>query len=124
MGLRKFTEYGAALRTDITIRTNDLLFISKSIIKQFDAEQAEYVVLYIDEDSYLAGIEFFKEKPDTDWRKISKEKAGVTINIAPLLRFFGIKKLDKKFIMNIKQEEKKLVFSLKGIRLHAKKDKI
>ena len=113
--LRKFTEYGAASRIQVTIRTNDLLFISKSILRQFN-ENAKYAYIHIDEINYLIAIEFLSEKPqDTENRKISEENAGVSINLSPVLRFFGIKKLKKKYMTDYENKEGMLVFSVKNL---------
>jgi len=117
MSFRKFTEYGAASRTNVTIRTNDLLFISKNILKQFNSENSEYAVIYIDDKNCLVGIKFFEDKPPNgDYRKLSKEKSGVSVNIAPVLRYLGIKKLHEKFTTGTQEKEGLLVFSLHNLK--------
>lgn len=115
MSFRKFTEYGAASRTSVTIRTNDLLFISKAILNQLDVDEANYVMIFIDEEEYLLGLIFTKEKPNDNYRKISNEKSGVSVNIAPILRFFGITKLKEKFTSDVTKKEGMLVFSIKDL---------
>jgi len=126
MSFRKFTEYGAASRNNITIRTNGLLFISKNVAKQVGFYQKKpigggfykefkYSVLFIDEENKKVGIKFYEEKPDGEYRKISDEKAGISLNIFPVLRFFGINKLDKKFTTDFEINEDMLVFSIKDL---------
>lgn len=115
MKFRKFTEYGAASRVKITIRTNDLLFISRSALKQFN-ESARFAYIHIDESNAMVAVQFLSEKPDgTDYRKLSEEKAGVSINIGPVLRFFGIKKVTSKYMMDYESEDGMLVFSIRGL---------
>ncbi len=115
MTFRKFTEYGAASRLTVTIRTNDLLFISKSTLKQFN-EAGNIVNIHIDDINSLIGIEFLTDEPtDGNFRKVTKENAGVSINVAPVLRFFGVKKLEKKFVTGYESKEGMLVFSIKEL---------
>jgi hypothetical protein len=115
MSFRKFTEYGAASRKKITIRTNDLLFISKMALNQFK-ENAHFAYFHIDEINYLIGVEFLSEKPsDGAFRKISEERAGVSINIGPVLRFFGVKRVANKYLTEYENKEGMLVFSIKGL---------
>lgn len=111
----KFTAYGAASRTDVTIRTNDLLFISKSALRQFN-ENAKFAIINIDESNSLIGLEFVEVQPeDSNYRKMTEENAGVSLNIAPVLRFLGIKKLSKKETMPYEKREGMLVFSVKKL---------
>lgn len=115
MSFRKFTEYGAASRQTITIRTNDLLFISKSILKRFN-ENAIYAYIHIDDENKRIGIEFLNEKPeDSNHRKISEEKAGISINIGPVLRFLGVGRLSEKYVTDFDESDGMLVFSIKDI---------
>lgn len=115
MNFKKFTEYGAASRTKVTIRTNDLLFISLSALKQFN-ENAKFAYIHIDEPNALIGIEFLSEQPqDQEFRKISEEKSGVAINIAPVLRFFGVKHLSKKYTSKYEKKDNLLVFPIKPL---------
>lgn len=120
MPFRPFTEYGAASRTEVTIRTNDLLFISKITLKQFN-ENAKYALLHVDDENGRIGVELLTESPaGVNFRKLTEENAGVSINIAPVLRYFGIKKLSKKQVLGYEKEGRLLVFSVK--ELVGKKD--
>jgi hypothetical protein len=115
MKFRKFTEYGAASRTKVTIRTNDLLFVSKTTLKRFK-ENAKFAFIHVDDSNYLIAIEFLIDKPsDGNFRKLSEEKAGVSINIGPVLRFFGIKKIVKKYVVDYENKDGMLVFSIKEL---------
>ncbi len=115
MPFRPFTEYGAASRTEITIRTNDLLFVSKITLKQFN-DKAKYACLHVDDDNGKVGVQFLTEQPtETNFRKLTEEKAGVSMNIAPVLRYFGIKKLAKKQVLSYQNEGGMLVFSIKEL---------
>lgn len=116
MTFRLFTEYGAASRTQVTIRTNELLFISKTTLKQFDAEESNFAVIYIDELSLNVGIQFHKNEPNTNFRKISQEKSGVSINISPILKYLGIGSVRKKFMSDVENREGMLIFSIKCLK--------
>lgn len=115
MSFRKFIEYGAATRRTLTIRTNNLLFISKCILKQMTCEEVEFAIIFIDEENLKVGLKFSKIKPESEHRNLSKEPSGVTLNITPVLRFFRIKTPGKKIILDFEKEEELLVFSVKNL---------
>lgn len=115
VGLRKFTEYGAASRRNVTIRSNGILFISKAVIDEFKADDSEYSIIFIDENEYLLGIKFVEEKPSDNYRKLNKEKSGVLLDISPALRFLRIGNLEKKFTTGFKKKYGMLVFSVEEL---------
>jgi hypothetical protein len=112
MTFRKFTEYGAASRTQITIRVSNLLFISYVSFKEFNKD-SRFAEIYIDESNYMIGIKFLlKKDSEKTSRKIMFEKAGITININWPLKYFGIKKLKRKYISDYKKQDDMIVFSI------------
>ena len=116
MAFRKFIEFGASARDTVTIRNNDLVFISDSLLNQANARDKSYVYIHIDEKSFKIGIQFLDEEPsDYNFRKITKEKAGGTINLSAVLRFFGVKKLMSKHIAETSFENGLLVFSIESL---------
>lgn len=114
--MKIFTHYGASAREQVTIRTNDILFVSDTLLKRFNADKCCFVTIFIDEENAEIGLEFHDNKPTNVHRKVCGEKSGISINIAPILRYFNIKKLDRKYIANIRKDGKLLVFSIRELK--------
>ena len=117
MAFKKFVDYGAASRDEATLRVSGNLFLSKSIVSKTKIPDPQYALLYVDEDELKVGIEFFAEdNGDKALRKVSGEKSGYSVNLAPILRHIGIADRKKKSSHDVAQEEGLLVISLKDLK--------
>ena len=114
MGFRKFTEYGAASRKQLSLRANSVLFVSKNILNQIDQLDSNFVVIFINEETLDVGLKFLKDDPKGARRKLTKESAGVSLNISPVLKCLGIKKFKKGVSIDFEKGDEMLIFSLKS----------
>jgi hypothetical protein len=118
MALRIFTDFGAASRNQVTLRVNLNLFISNGLIHRYKLEGFEYVCLYIDDEKMVVGLKFTKPENanNKEIRKVLKEKSGISINISPILRFYGVSKLYEKKNLDIAEEDGLLVLDLSSLK--------
>ena len=118
MTLRKFIEFGAASRNNISLRANQNLFISKSIINKYKIANPEACFIFIDDKKPLVGLQFVEkmDKENKELRKVLKEKSGLSVNISPILRFYGIEKKKEKIEMSIIEDEELLLIDLAELK--------
>lgn len=114
MALRKFTNFGAAARSEVTLRVNQSIFISNSMLHKCKAINVKAVYLYVDDERPIIGIKFIDQvaENDKECRKVSREKSGVSLNIAPILKFYNINKQSKKKTMSSRIEGELLIVDL------------
>lgn len=114
MALRKFIEFGAASRNNVSLRANKSLFISKSIINKYKIVNPEACFIFIDDKKPIVGLQFVEKmnKENKELRKVLKERSGFSINIAPILRFYGIEKKKGKIEMSIIEDDELLLIDL------------
>ena len=117
MALRKFVEYGAASRNEVTLRVNQTLFISNSMVARYGGTGATAVNLYIDDETPRIGIEFLSPSDDNgkETRKISTEKSGIAINVSAILKYYNIPKFEGKRTLYTKNEEGMLILDLNDL---------
>jgi hypothetical protein len=108
MAFTKFIDYGAASRHEATLRVNKTLFISKSMLTKFGVSNSKSAILYIDDNKKRLGIEF-SSKIENEGRKISVERSGISINIAPILRFYNIEVKERKKLSVIIESGKLII---------------
>jgi hypothetical protein len=116
---KEFTNYGAACRNHLTIRASGKLFIPRNIITdRLDIKMvSHYKILLDDEDQYRLGIKLSFLTPGVNdfrsKRKVSVEKSGVTLNIAPVLSSLGVHKIKQKMLIPYTIEDALLVINVK-----------
>lgn len=122
MAFKVFTAFGAGSRLEATLRANSYLFLSHGILKRAGYEHAISAQLMFDEETDRLGIKLFRngEAPSGDQtiRDMSKERSGKSVNILPLLRFYGLpdpKKVGRQ-VLPVTFEDGLVVVDLKGLR--------
>lgn len=128
MAFTIFEAYGAASRPEATLRASGYLFLSKGILKRAGNEEATHIQLLFDEESNRLGMNFYDEMLDgvdlPGVRELSQEKSGVSVNILPLLRYYGFpdpKRIGKQ-VFPVKFEEELAVIDLKPLWILAGPD--
>jgi hypothetical protein len=92
MAFKVFDAYGAASRPEATLRTSGYLFLSRGIMRRAESAGATHAQLLFDEEDGQLGINLFaaKDAPvDGSAREASLEKSGISVNVVPLLRYYG-----------------------------------
>jgi hypothetical protein len=115
MAFRVFTAYGAASRPEATLRTSGYLFLSKGILQRGGDEGATHCQLQFDEQSGLLGIKLAsngEELLEDGFRPLTVERSGASINILPLLRYYGFPRIKEKRVLPVKFEDGLIVIEL------------
>jgi hypothetical protein len=115
MAFRIFTAYGAASRPEATLRTSGYLFLSKGILQRAGDVEATHCQLQFDEQSGLLGIKLAsngRELIEDGFRPLTGERSGASINILPLLRYYGFPRLKEKRVLPVKFEDDLIVIEL------------
>lgn len=114
---KPFTTWGASSRSSITLRTSGALFVSKNILNKL-LPNPQAVILYFDEHYARIGIQFIEKFRDEieGCRKISKEKSGISFNVLPLLKHYGIENVKKRKQFRVKLEADLLVIDLDHLK--------
>jgi len=108
MAFKVFTAYGAASRPEATLRTSGYLFLSKGILQRAGDEGATHCQLQFDEECGRLGLRLAsdgKELLEDGFRQLTVEKSGASINILPLLRYYGFPPLKEKRVLPVKFED-------------------
>jgi hypothetical protein len=116
---RVFDAYGAASRPTATLRVSGYLFLSKGIQKRAGKERCTHAQLSFDEDAQKLGIRLFEDAAeDESIREVSQEKSGISVNILPLLRFYGFDKPPRKQVLSVEFDKNNdiLVVDLSGLK--------
>lgn len=115
MTFRVFTSYGAASRPEATLRGSGYLFLSKGILQRAGNSAAAHCQLQFDEQSGRLGIKLLAdghELFEDGARRLTVEKSGASINILPLLRYYGFPRLEGKRVLPVKFEGDLIVIEL------------
>ena len=116
MAFKVFDGYGAASRPTATLRVSGYVFLSKGILKRADCESCTHAELRFDEESQKVGIRLINDLvEDTDApsvRQINTEKSGISVNLLPLLRFYGYGKPTKKHVLQVEFNEGMVIVDL------------
>lgn len=110
-----FESYGAREKNYLTLRTTNFLFIRKGILKDLNLEDSKFAEFYIDRANLNIALKLVKELPIVRHRKIVKERSGLSVNIGPILKHFGIMSVNKKIDSHVKHIDGMLVFSIKEL---------
>jgi hypothetical protein len=117
MSLRKFIEFGAASRNKVTLRANQTLFISKSIVNKYTSLNPVGCFIFVDDKKPILGIQFVDNIDNNkEIKKISKEKSGFSVNISSVLRFYNIEKRKEKIDMDIVEDKDMLLMDLEKLK--------
>jgi hypothetical protein len=114
MAFRVFTAYGAASRPEATLRSSGYLFLSKGILQRAGDEKATYCQLRFDEEDGRLGIKLARDDFDEGVRQMSIEPSGASVNLLPLLRYYGFPALKGKRVLPVKFEDNMIVLDLAG----------
>lgn len=93
MAFEVFDAYGAASRPEATLRASGYLFISKGIMRRAGKADATHCQLQYDADTGRLGVVLTDKDAamfDEGIRPINVEKSGASINLVPLLRYYGL----------------------------------
>jgi hypothetical protein len=113
MAFRVFTAYGAASRPEATLRSSGYLFLSKGILQRAGDEKATYCQLQFDEEEGRLGIKLARASFDGEgMRQMSIEPSGASVNILPLLRYYGFPALKGKRVLPVRFEDGLIVLDL------------
>jgi hypothetical protein len=115
MAFRVFDAYGAASRPEATLRASGYLFLSKGIMKRAGKEGATHCQLRYDESDGRLGIwltEASSESGEGGVRPMLDEKSGASINLLPLLRYYGFPELKEKQVLPVTFEDDLVVIKL------------
>ena len=117
MAFEKFTEYGAAVREEATIRVSGYVFLPKAFIKRSFGQDPQGAALYTDKENGKIAIELLSQYDSSDRsiRKVTEENSGYALNILPLLQYLGIGKLKEKFCAVLAYEEGKIVLNVNDL---------
>ena len=113
MAFRVFTAYGAASRPEATLRSSGYLFLSKGILQRAGDEKATHCQLRFDEEDGRLGIKLARDDFDDGVRAMSIEPSGASVNILPLLRYYGFPALKGKRVLPVKFEDDMIVLDLR-----------
>lgn len=122
LAFKVFDAYGAASRPEATLRASGYLFLSKGIMKRAGHERATHAQLMFDEETDRLGVKLFRElidaPDDGTARDLSPEKSGSSVNLTPLLRYYGLPepKHVGKQVFNVTFEDNVIVIDLKEYR--------
>ncbi len=121
MQYKKFTEYEAALKScnKISLRANESVFIKNAILKMASVEVIEEFELGAElfwnpNDRGMVGISI-RNIDEASWIRVVKEKGGVSLCIAPILRFLGIEKNWKHFKFDYSIEDKLIIIDFSSL---------
>jgi hypothetical protein len=117
MGFKKFTTFGSSSRSTITLRVNNTIFISKSMLLRLGLIlDVRFAVVYLDDDGLYVGLKLSVEEPvEEGFRKLSIENSGVSLNIFAILRYFNIPKITSKKDLSAEIKDDMIIFSLKDL---------
>lgn len=117
MGFRPFKDFGNASRSTLTLRTSGVLFISNGILRKFNAEYCEAVLLFIDDESAKVGLKFIKEfdSIQANCKKLSRERSGVSVNVAPILRYYEVSKQQEKINLAMQRQDDLLILEISSL---------
>jgi len=116
MAFIKFKNYAAAARCNITLRFNQYLFISNSILQRMKWEGFYFAEFFTDIEAKLIGVKLIYKNEDAFHRKVFKEKNGVSIHIRPILKAFELQDFHKTTTFEIDEKDDMIVFSLIGLK--------
>lgn len=116
MAFKVFDAYGAASRPTATLRVSGYVFLSKGILMRAGSEESTHAELSFDDETQRVGIRLVHDVVDgtdaTSIRQINTEKSGVSVNILPLLRFYGYGKPTKKHVLDVEFDEGMVIINL------------
>lgn len=117
MAFKTFTSYGASSRSSLTLRVSGVLFISDGIINRLKAGKAEAAVVLFDDESPKIAINFLEKFDDTieGCRKLAAERSGVSLNIASVLRYYGVEKIKEKVNFKMEKQDDLLVIDISAL---------
>lgn len=121
MSFEVFDAYGAATRPEATLRASGYLFLSRGILKRAGNESATHAQLLYDETSDRLGIRLGADVDalvSPGFKEASKEKSGVSVNLLPLLRYYGLPepRVAGKRVLPVGFEGGMIVIELKSLR--------
>ena len=114
MGFEIFTSYGAAARSEATLRASGYLFLPRAMTLRIGVvEQQKKLVLLVDAENCLLGIRMPKEDdPEDSLRDVSHEISGIAINIVPVLKTMQLVKPKRKLTLPVEQQHHMLVVNM------------
>jgi hypothetical protein len=115
MAFKVFTAYGAASRPEATLRASGYLFLSKGILRRAGDRPFTHYQLQYDEETGRLGIALggaARAVVDNAYRPLSKEPSGASLNLMPLLRYYGFPPVTEKRVLPVTFEENLIVIEL------------
>lgn len=124
MAFEVFDAYGAATRPEATLRASGYLFLSRGILKRGGSENATHAQLLYDETADRLGIKLGGDVDallSSGFKEMSREKSGASVNLLPLLRYYGLPepKLVGKQVLPVEFDGGMIVIELKPLRVLA-----
>ena len=119
MAFKVFDAYGAASRPTATLRVSGYVFLSKGILKRANGEGAKHAELMFDEETGQVGIrlvsDFWDDVKSPSIRPVSVENSGISVNLLPLLRFYGLGKPTEKHVLDVEFDEGMVIIDLSKV---------
>jgi len=121
MAFQIFDAYGAASRPEATLRASGYLFLSKGILKRAGDEHAKYCQVLFDEENSLLGIKLIDSGTSdlaaaAGVKEMMIEKSGASVNLVPLMKFYGIPKRKDKTVLEVKFDEGLIVIPISALK--------
>lgn len=114
MAFQIFTSYGAASRSEATLRASGYLFLPRAMMLGIgaDSDTTKVVLLYDAAQSLLAiRLPRFDDFENAQ-RDVSQEKSGTAVNIVPLLKTMKLVRPKKKLSLPVEQQDDMLVVNM------------
>lgn len=117
-----FDAYGAASRPEATFRSSGYLFLSRGILKRAGNEHATHAQLLFDETDNRLGIKLCGADEAgasaRGVREVILERSGASVNLVPLLRYFGFPeaKVIGKRVLPVTFDKGLIVTELQSLR--------
>jgi hypothetical protein len=114
MPFQVFTSYGAASRSEATLRASGYLFIPQALFDQIsDSGDTTKLVLLVDAEHMKLGVRLATDTdPASALRDATKENSGVSVNIVPIMRTMKLVKPKKKLRLDVTVDGNMLVLSM------------